>query len=43
MSAIILGLDLAIDTDYKPSVVKTLIQPKMDINEVDSVSHQIVQ
>ena len=38
-----LGLDLAIDTDYKPSVVKALIQPRMDINEVDSVSYQIVQ
>ena len=38
MSAIIHGLDLAIDHDYKPSVVKALIQSRMDVNEVDSVS-----
>ena len=36
MSAVILGLDLAIDTDYK-------LLPMVEINEVDSVSHQIVQ
>ena len=35
MNAIIHGLDLAIDSDRKPLVV---IQPRKDINEVDSVS-----
>ena len=33
-----LGLDLAVANDYNPSVVKALIQPRKDIDEVDSVS-----
>ena len=38
MSAVMLGLDLAVSNDTNPSVVKALIQPKKDIDEVDSVS-----
>ena len=38
MSTMILGLDLAFDDDYKPSVVKTLLQSRTSVNEVDIVS-----
>ena len=38
MSTVMLGLDLVIDNDHKPSVVKALIQPRTDVNETDSVS-----
>ena len=38
MSTTMRGLDLAIDSDYKPSAMKELILPKTDIDEFDSVS-----
>ena len=33
-----LGLDLAVANDNNPSVVKALIQPRKNIDEIDSVS-----
>ena len=38
MSTLIFGLDLAVVNNFKPSVMKALIQPRTDINEVDRVS-----
>ena len=38
MSTTMHGLDLAIDSDSKPSVMKELMLTRTDINEVDSVS-----
>ena len=38
MSTLIFGLDLAVVNDFKLSVVKALIQPRTDIDEVDRVS-----
>ena len=32
------GLDLVIDSDYKPSAMKALILPRTNIDEVDIVS-----
>ena len=32
------GLDLAIDSGYKPSGMKVVILPRTNIDEIDSVS-----
>ena len=37
------GLELAIDSDYKPSVIKELMLTRTDIDEVDSVSYFCMQ
>ena len=38
MSTTMRGLDLAIDSGYKPLAMKAVILPRTDIDEIDSVS-----